>query len=383
MIFKYGKCACGKKGMMVEKLASKCPACNNALTLSDNWYVRYTHQGRTKVKSISTRKKDAEDYYASVRVQIRCGGILPGQEKDIAWDDAVKSFKAWFELKHIKQSTIDMYTYCLIPLEKVFKTKILQDITATEVLQFQVNRQKAVKPATVNREIATLKRIFSLHCDWHSSQAAPRLHTTRNDIKNISLLPEKNLKTRFLTEVEAANLLVNCQSIQLRTIVYTALMTGLRLGNVLNLRWSQIGSDIIIISSEEMKDGDTLTIPFHPALKAALEQWKVVYKAQQTKRKVASIKASEYVFPGRTGNAIGSVKTAYNTAKEKAKLTDICFHTLRHTFASNLLINGCSLSVVSESLGHADISITKKRYGHLSHEHKNEQVEKFGMSIAI
>lgn len=55
-------------------------------------------------------------------------------------------------------------------------------------------------------------------------------------------------------------------------------------------------------------------------------------------------------------------------------------HDLRHSFASNLLNNGARLESVSELLGHADIDMTMKRYGHLSHDTLMDTVTLLGQT---
>ena len=63
------------------------------------------------------------------------------------------------------------------------------------------------------------------------------------------------------------------------------------------------------------------------------------------------------------------VKKSFRTAMKKAEIEDFCFHDLRHTFASHLVMAGVPLLTVAELLGHKSIEMTK-RYSHLSPNHK-------------
>lgn len=367
MIFKWGKCECGKK-FMVSK-PRKC-SCGNDLTLSDEWSVRYTHKGKTVTKTISTRKRDAEDYLANIRVNVRAGGLLPGEEKDITWEEADKAFREWFDMNTIRLNTKKMYASCLNNMSAYFRGYTLQELDAAIVskyLQQLVAEGKA--PATVNRYLSTIKRMLSLHCQWNTASKTPRLHLANQDMDKVKPLPENNIKTRFLTECEARTLLLSCNQM-LKVIVTVALYTGLRLRNILDLTWDQIGKDTITFEAGEMKGGEHFTLPLHPQLSIELKRWKL-----------ARGSVSKHVFEGKQGNAITSIQKRFEEARNAAGLQDITFHTLRHTFASNFIINGGDITTLSHLLDHSDVSITSKRYVHLTQEHKREQLMQYGMTL--
>ena len=78
---------------------------------------------------------------------------------------------------------------------------------------------------------------------------------------------------------------------------------------------------------------------------------------------------SSYVFPGKKGKRLTDVKKSFRTSMKEAEIEDFCFHDLRHTFASHLVMAGVPLLTVAELLGHKNIEMTK-RYAHLSPNHK-------------
>jgi integrase len=73
---------------------------------------------------------------------------------------------------------------------------------------------------------------------------------------------------------------------------------------------------------------------------------------------------SEYVFPSFDGKQPADIRMAWENAIEEAGL-EICFHTLRHTAASNLTMGGASALEVGAVLGHKTLAMVK-RYSHLS-----------------
>ena len=98
---------------------------------------------------------------------------------------------------------------------------------------------QAAAPATVNREIALLKHLFNVAEQWG-------MYRGRNPVKGVKFLSENNLQFRSLTEEEEARLL-QCCSPYLQDLVTFAIHTGLRLGDMLNLKWEEvdIGQDAI------------------------------------------------------------------------------------------------------------------------------------------
>jgi len=82
---------------------------------------------------------------------------------------------------------------------------------------------------------------------------------------------------------------------------------------------------------------------------------------------------SEYVFNGRK-----SIKRAFANALRKSEIAHCTFHSLRHTFASRLVMPGIDLVTVAELMSHKDISMTK-RYSHPTQDHKKRAVESLNL----
>ena len=81
-----------------------------------------------------------------------------------------------------------------------------------------------------------------------------------------------------------------------------------------------------------------------------------------------------YVFHDGKGNRIRDIRKSFVTALNGAEIEDFRFHDLRHTFASNLVMEGVDLATVRELLGHKSIEMTL-RYSHLSHDHKEKAIK--------
>ena len=134
-----------------------------------------------------------------------------------------------------------------------------------------------------------------------------------------------------------------------------ALNTGLRLGELLGLNWIYADLSRGVIRLEITKSGRRREVPLNGDSYQALVS--------------LTPKAEGRVFQTRF------IKTAYNNAVAIAKLDDVNFHTLRHTFASWAVMRGVSLKELQELLGHSSLAMTM-RYAHLAPEHLRAAVSR-------
>jgi integrase len=142
-----------------------------------------------------------------------------------------------------------------------------------------------------------------------------------------------------------------------------ALNTGMRLREILSLRWENVSLAKRLICLPKTKNKDLRYIDMN----------RLVYKALKELKSMNS--TAIFVFPDRQGRPFGSIRTAFLRTRERAGISDsFRFHDLRHTFASRLVMNGVDLRTVQELMGHKDIKMTM-RYTHLSAAHKRQAVE--------
>lgn len=116
-----------------------------------------------------------------------------------------------------------------------FKNKVLLSISPADVEDYIAERRKARKAgisnSTINRELACLSRMFTLAVKWGEAR--------KNPVADVDFLKEPPGRTRYLSEEEAQNLLT-CSDEHLKPIVMTALNTGMRLGEILGLKWDHV-----------------------------------------------------------------------------------------------------------------------------------------------
>jgi excisionase family DNA binding protein len=241
-------------------------------------------------------------------------------------------------------------------LKPYFGDLTLQDISPLLIEKYRAARLKAgVSRSTVNRETTLLKKMLNLAIDWGL--------TERNPVLKVRLFSEKGAaKERILFEEEEVKLLAQCPD-YLRPIVITALNTGMRRGEILNLRWRNVDLKRRLIKVDNTKSGASRIIPVNGSLYSEL-----------VKVKDGSGKA-EYVFSNlETGLPYTQVRKSFKNSCRKAGVKELRFHDLRHTFATRLIESGADLITVRDLLGHFSVRVTQ-RYTHPNQDRKKEAVE--------
>jgi integrase len=234
-----------------------------------------------------------------------------------------------------------------------FENPYISDITPCKLEEFKTYllNDRKVKHSTVNRYKALLSKMFNLGIDNNL--------TDSNPVKKMKSLREENFKIRFLTKDEEDRLYSSFfySPPYLRDIVTTALQTGMRKSEILNLKWTDIDFEFGFIEVLQSKSGKSRKIPISDKLELLLRSLP---------------KVCDYVFQ-IDGKKIGDIKKCWNSAVKRAGITNFRFHDLRHTVATRMVEKGIDLVVVKEILGHADISTTM-RYAHAVPERKKSAI---------
>jgi integrase len=150
------------------------------------------------------------------------------------------------------------------------------------------------------------------------------------------------------------------------TIIVCALETGMRRGEILNLRWSDVDMKTHTIYLGKTENGESRHVPISNRLFSVLSG---------LPRRLGS----DHIFTGepkigKTGNPFHDVRTSFENACRKSEVEGFRFHDLRHTAASHLAMAGVPLRTVGEILGHKTAVMTE-RYAHLTPEHTRKAVE--------
>lgn len=183
----------------------------------------------------------------------------------------------------------------------------------------------------------------------------------------------------ILTEVQALSFLDYVKNDPLYPLYLTLFSTGMRKGEVLGLRWSDVDLDAGIIHVAQIaqavhKQGTLLSEPKTDKLRrsiglpvAVVEALKVHRARQARYHDFEGFKDQDLVFCTKRGTPFGSrnILTYFHAALEKAGLPKVSMHSMRHLHATLLLKAGLHPKIVQERLGHSNISQTIDTYSHM------------------
>ena len=225
----------------------------------------------------------------------------------------------------------------------------LDSITRLTLVHWQEGMLgRGLAPSTCNRALFLLK--YALNCArrWGFISDSPA--------RDVQALPEKEFRERYLSEDEARRLLEILKEEkdqQAAHVVRLLLFTGARKSEILAARWENVDVERRILTVPLSKSGKARHIPLSEAALQVLANLP---------------RCSEWLFPSpRTEGHITSVFTVWDRVRTKAGLKDVRLHDLRHSFASFLVNDGCTLYEVQKILGHHDPKVTT-RYAHLAQD---------------
>jgi integrase len=173
-----------------------------------------------------------------------------------------------------------------------------------------------------------------------------------------------------LTEDEVGQFLASVREDPHEALYTVALATGLRQGEVLALRWSDVDLEAgaLTVSHTLRRDGLGLGEPKTEASKRTVllpPTALAILRRHKADQKVVRL-GEGYVFATGKGTPLDHRNAAryFQQALERAGISKRRFHDMRHTFATLLLGKGVDVAVVSKALGHANLATTADIYSH-------------------
>lgn len=324
---------------------------------SPYWWVKFSLNGRRVQQSTGTSERaQAQEFHDKLKAALweqHRLGVKPRR----SWKEAVVRYIA--ETKHKRSHDKDLAH--LRWLDRHFGSLSLNEITRDRVDEVkQIRLSESVSNASVNRILAVTRAVLRKAAyEWEWIDRAPK----------VRLLPEPQLRVRFLTMKQAKTLLKFLPE-HLAAMAEFSMLTGLRQGNVRDLGWPQVDlkGRKLWIHADQAKGGQAIPVPL-PSRAVRL------LKAQKGKH-------PERVFTFR-GAPVEQVGTkAWRRALRRAGITDFRWHDLRHTWASWHAQRGTPQSVLQELGGWRSASMVR-RYAHFSPEHLRQYADSLGASVRL
>ncbi len=249
-------------------------------------------------------------------------------------------------------------------INPIIGNKPLNKISPFDLEKLKKNMSLAGKaPRTIQYALAVVRHSLNKAKYWG-------YFSGDNPVSMVKAPKVNNRRIRFLTVDETDRLLAECRkrSRQLYEICLLSLSAGLRAGEIFNLKWQDIDFDNNLIYIRNPKNGEDRT----------------AYIANEVEDILKTKHGSpdELIFKDKNGNRIKKVSKTYFRVVDDMGLNNgitdsknkVVFHTLRHTFASYLAINGTPIFTIKELLGHKSLAMTE-RYSHLLPGVKQEAVK--------
>ncbi len=314
----------------------------------DRWYLQYKDEsGKWRQEVVShalTRAEAVVALQAKVREVFEQVHHVKPRTKRIGFTEYSKMYLDDYAKVNKRSWRTDVGAMKV--LDRYFGRLTLEEIDGHRLEKYKTWRlgNYPVTKTTVNRDLALVRRMLSLAVEWGY------LDETR--MPKFRFYPEKdNLKERILTQEEEQRLLAVCPP-RLKSMIIVALNSGMRLGEILGLRWSQVDLASGRIRVERTKSGRIRYVDMNEVLIA------------EFRRLREGRGRSECVFTSPiTGQPFVDAGSAWATACRRAEIKGLRFHDLRHTFATRLIEHGVNLITVKELLGHSSVEITQ-RYTH-------------------
>lgn len=331
-------------------------------------YTDSTGKRRQKAR-LAESKSDVPKVIRELEDELEKGGPDIFRHSETTLGEFLDTWLATVK-QNVRYKTYSFYEYLVrCHIRPALGTRELQQIRRLDVQQFVTGlREKGLSAKTVRETYRLLKRVFDQAVNWQMRFDNPALKVE---------IPKKvHNEMKCLTESESQKFLEEALKDRWGVLFHLALKTGLRPGELLALRWSDIDlTKKRVTVQRALVDGENTrfafeepktvksrrTIPLSESLVALLEK----HKRQQPD---AHRFTYNLVFANRKGEPLSRRTLERRNFKRiltAAGLPNVRLYDLRHTHATLLLLSGENPKVVSERLGHASVAFTLDTYAHV------------------
>jgi len=341
----------------------------------DNYCIKYRVAGRQKWQTVGTNKKEAERLLNEIVHSMDTGEYREITEITLA-EFAEKWLKDYVST-YVRERTYQSYEYVTrLHLVPHFGSYKLTNITPGIIEAYVSAVVKTnLKPATIQHHVVTLKTMFKRAVIWGhlKSNPAEYVRGPRIERKEMDFLTPDEIRL-FLTE----------PSPKYYPLFLTAVMTGMRQGELLGLKWTDINwatNQIRVQRAvykgrfvETKSRTSNRTVAMSPKLASVLKRHKLESPPNNY----------DLLFANEEGNPIDPcnlVKREFYPALRRAGLRQVRFHDLRHAYASMLLSQGENIKFIQHQMGHSSIQITLDRYGHLLPDTFSQAAERLDATL--
>ena len=322
------------------------------------YYLYYTGvDGKRKRKSTSARyKADALEYLRTFKFnhkqQIEAVLRIGLSDFQIKMIDYSKSI-------HKSKTTLSINT-SFNEFIRVIGNKLIREVNLFDIEKFISEKVKTTTNWSVKKYVITLSTAFNKAMDWN--------YITENPFRKVKPIKTPDLNHSIFTKEEFNRFIDSTERLDVRELFYFALLTGMRLGEILNIKFEDIDINKKIIKVCNKDDFQTKTnknriVPLNNKL------IEIVNGRENKVGYLFGVNNKRY-----TTDYISTItKRIILKSGINPKLH---FHSLRHTFATWLIEEDVNIYAVSKMLGHSSVTTTQKFYTNVNMEVFNNEVNK-------
>jgi integrase len=345
------------------------------------YWFEFVYGGRRYRESTGVKnQRVAGEIERAYRTALAKGDVGITERKPVpGFRVAMSDFLKWSSQAH-KKPTHTRYKISSVALLKHFRDTALDKISPEEVEGFKTTRarehktvrgegkkrvktDKRLRPATINRELACLKALFSfiIKADL----------LAKNPVSRVKFLAENNQQTRVLNYTEQQSYLSKASPV-LRDVATLILETGMRPEEVYTLRPENVD---LLKGHLQVPQGKTA---------AARRMLRLTSAASDVLRRRVSGLEGSYCFPCESdpSRPIPKVNNAHDRAVKASKVAPFRLYDLRHTWATRAAMSGIDLVTLASMLGHSRIQMVL-RYAHPTQDHQTKAMERLEQFNAI
>jgi len=336
------------------------------------YYARYkTPSGNWRWECGGSRKKDAEAILRTRESEIATGTY--GKQSTISFSEFSDKWLQDYAKLRVKPRTYNDYEQVvknhLVPF---FGKQMLESMSPVDVQEYVSQKVRSgLSARTVNKTITTLKTMLTHAVKWGYIRESPARFVER---------PRQARREMDYLSPEEVKRLLAAASPEYYPLFATAVLTGARQGELLALRWGDWDPE---------KDTLYIRRSYHPEQGFSEPKSKASERAVNVTPELANILSAhkentggapnDLIFHNRAGNPIyhqNMMTREFHPALERAGIRRVRFHDLRHTFAALMISMDANMKWLQHQMGHASITTTMDRYGHLLPDAHNAMGQK-------
>ena len=316
------------------------------------WYIGYYDESG-KLKKVSTKEKlkTRADIVHDVFKKKSNTNIVP----DILYFKDVQDIIFNFIKNNFAPTTLLLYKNAIRNLDEMFGYKPIKSITLIDIEEYKTRRLKRISPVTLNIELRTIRAFFNYCVQFNL--------LSHNQLCKISQIRTQETKLLTFDSSEINLIFGNISHAKLKLIVTIAAYTGMRLNEILHLKYSCINSGeriIEIINSDRFatKTKKNRIIPVPDTL---LEALTALFTDPENETAIL-VDPDNYIFStdGKVPFNKSYITRKFKSLLRKLNLSeDLHFHCLRHTYFSNLSRLNVPVNYIKELAGHSSIKTTE------------------------